>query len=337
MIRRLAWVAALLLLAFARTAAAQAWLDPSLLAAAKAEGAVTLFSSVSEELELPLMKLFQDRTGIKTDYVRGADASLMARIAIEKRAGKESWDVIEIQAVESLPKEWRLAFAPPEAAHLIAPARDPEQRWFGDFAVFHTPAYNTQFVASDSLPKTYAEFARHPEWAGHVAIDSTDRNWLAGIVTSYGEERGTQLIRDIVAVLHPTLYKGHLALARALGSGEYWIALNNYLYLTMTVMRTGDPVDYWVLDPVVATYCETAANARSPHPNAAKLLVNFLISAEAQALRAKKGNIPTRLDVESDPPGILASFQSRHLVPGALSPEQDALWQKRFNALFKQE
>ena len=53
-------------------------------------GAVTIFSSINEEEELPLIQIFRDATGIKTDYVRGSDASLMSRITIEKRAGKES-------------------------------------------------------------------------------------------------------------------------------------------------------------------------------------------------------------------------------------------------------
>src|SRR4051812_49934263 len=84
--------AALLFAAGSAAAAERAWLDPTLLAAAKKEGAVTIFSAINEEEEVPLLHLFQDATGIKTDYVRSADAALMSRITIEKRAGKESWD-----------------------------------------------------------------------------------------------------------------------------------------------------------------------------------------------------------------------------------------------------
>ena len=317
-------------------AAAPAWLDPALLAPAQKEGAVVIWSAINEEEELPLLQMFRDATGIKADYVRGADAPLMARIAIEKRAGKESWDVLEIQAVEGVPAAWRMQFVPSEAAHLVPGAKDPGNRWFANFTVYHTPAYNTAHVAKAALPQSYADFAKHPEWAGHVGIDSTDRNWLAGFVGFYGEAKGMELIRGIAATLHPAPYKGHLALARAVGSGEYWLALNNYVNLTISAMFAGDPEDWWILEPVVATYGEVAANAAAPHPDAAKLLVNFMISAEAQAMRTKAGRIPSRLDVVSNPPGILERFAAKPRVSGALTPEQDAKWQKIFNETFKQ-
>jgi iron(III) transport system substrate-binding protein len=317
-------------------AAERAWLDPALLAAAKKEGAVTIYSAINEEEEVPLLQVFQDATGIKADYVRSADAALMARITIEKRAGKDSWDVLEIQAIEGLPKEWRLAFTPPEAKHLIPGSFDPDGRWYGDFLVYHTPGYNTRFVKRADLPQSYADFAKHPEWAGRVAIDSTDRNWLSGVVGFYGEEKGMAIMRDIVKTLHPALYKGHLALARAVGSGEYWIALNNYVNLTLFSMRNGDPEDWWILEPVVTTYCGVAVNAKSPHPNAAKLLINYMISAEAQAIRTKAGHIPTRQDVETDPPGMLERFAAKQKASGALAPADDAKWQKTFNDIFKQ-
>lgn len=327
---------ALLVAAGSAAAAEHAWLDPALLAAAKKEGSVTIFSAINEEEEVPLLQLFQDATGIKADYVRSADAALMSRITIEKRAGKESWDVLEIQAIEGLPKDWRLSFVPPEGKHLLPGASDPEGRWYGDFLVYHTPAYNTRFVKKADLPQSYADFAKHPEWAGHVGIDSTDRNWLSGVVDFYGERQGMAIMRDIAAVLHPILYKGHLALARAVGSGEYWIALNNYVNLTLSTITAGDPEDWWILEPVVTTYCGVAVNVKAPHPNAAKLLVNYMISAEAQQIRTKAGHIPTRTDVQTDPPDMLQRFAAKQKAPGALQPEADAKWQKIFNDVFKQ-
>jgi ABC-type glycerol-3-phosphate transport system substrate-binding protein len=112
------WLRALaagaLLLAANATARADdhPWLDPGLLAAAKQEGTATVYSSVNEEEELPQLQNFESATGLKIDYIRGSDVSLMARIGIEARAGKPGWDVVEIQAAESLPKDLRLTYAP---------------------------------------------------------------------------------------------------------------------------------------------------------------------------------------------------------------------------------
>jgi iron(III) transport system substrate-binding protein len=329
---------ALIFAAFAMLspAFAQSWVDPALLAAARSEGSVTLFSANTEEVVLPQIQAFEAATGIKTDYIRGADSALLARIQIENKAGKQSWDVISIQEVEAMPKEWLAVFRPAQAAHLIAGASDPEDRWFGYYTVFNTPAYNTAKIKPAELPRSYEEFAQHREWAGHVGIDFTDRVWLAGIVKHYGDEKGRKLVRDIAASLHPTLYKGHLALARALGSGEYWFNLNNYLNLTLNVKLAGDPVDFFILDPVVVTFGQTGINARAAHPNAARLLVEYMLSAESQEMRTRWGYVPTRADVATNPPGILDRFKDHQLVRSGLPPEADAKWQKLFNELFKE-
>lgn len=334
---RLAASSALLALAALPAAAAdRPWMgDAALVAAAQKEGSVTFYSSTNEDEQLPELKLFEEATGIKADYIRGGDSQLMARIQVESRAGKELWDAINIPEVESMPKSAILVFHPPEADHLLPQARDPENRWFGIYTIFHAPAYNTTKVKPVDLPLRYEDFLKHPEWAGHVAIESTDRDWLAGVVGDYGMERGTKLIQDIVARLKPTIHRGHLAMARALGSGEYWVTLNNFVNLTLNAKLAGDPVEFWITEPVVVTYGEIGANAKAPHPNAAKLLVNFILSQEAQKLRTKWGRIPTRADVETNPPGILERFKPKHVVRAALSAEEDAQWQKRFNEWFK--
>src|SRR5262245_15491331 len=58
------------------------WIDQSLLAAAKAEGSLIVYSSTNEQEGLPLFKIFEEATGIKVQYVRAADAPLMARVAV---------------------------------------------------------------------------------------------------------------------------------------------------------------------------------------------------------------------------------------------------------------
>jgi iron(III) transport system substrate-binding protein len=338
-LRRLLGLTASLAMALACApafAADHSWMsDKALVDAAKKEGTVAIWSSINEDEQNPQLAAFTDATGIKVDYIRGADAPLMSRMAIEKRAGKESWDNFQIQAVHSVPKEWLLQFTPSEAAALLPQARDPDKRWYGTYLVFHTPAYNTTKIKKEDLPKSYEDFAKHPEWKGHIALDYTDRDWYAGFMQGVGEEKGGKIMAEIVDKLEPALYKGHLALARALGSGEYWLNLNNYLNLVLNVMIAKDPVDWWILEPVTTSMGEIGVNAKAPHPNAAKLLANFLISGEAQQMRTQWGRIPSRMDIESNPPGILKAFEGKQQIQPHLSDQDDAKWQKAFNQTFK--
>src|SRR5258708_2162783 len=101
-------------------AAAQtaSWIVPDFLQAAKAEGTLTVYSSMNEQEGLPLWKKFEEATGIKTEYVRSNDNALITRTAIERRAQQRSWDVIVSTVVSRLPQDYLLAFDPPQAKEI---------------------------------------------------------------------------------------------------------------------------------------------------------------------------------------------------------------------------
>lgn len=315
---------------------APSWIDPALLAAAKAEGSLTVYSSTNEEEGLPLWKMFEDATGIKVSYIRASDSVLMGRIAIEFRSGQNTYDVISTTTVNKIPSELIATFDPLEAKNLIPEARDPNRRWYGVYANYNTPAYNTQRVKASELPQTYEDFIKHKEWAGKVAIDGSDNEWLKAMFTHFGEERGTKLIKDIVANLNPVVTDGHLALARSVGAGEYVISLNNYVALSMNVKLAGGAIDIWAMDPVALFFGQVGVNIKAPHPNAARLGANFLISKEAQQFEAKYGRLPTRPDVAANPPGVLEMVTKKKVVSALLAPDEEKKWQKLYESLIKQ-
>jgi iron(III) transport system substrate-binding protein len=311
------------------------WLDPTLLAAAKPEGSVVVYTSTNEQEGLPLFKIFEEATGIKVNYVRGNDTMLMSRMAIELRAGQSSFDIVFSSAAHKLPSQALAEYVPPQASFISPDARDPSKRWHGVYANYNAPAYNTQKVQPAELPNSYEEFARHPDWAGKVAIDGTDLEWLKAMFQYYGEQKATQLIRGIVATVKPVVTDGHLALARSVAAGEYWISLNNYVMLSTNVKVAGGPVEIFPLDPVALFFSEVGINAKAPHPNAARLAANFMLSQESQQFLSTFGRLPTRQDVPSNPPGIIDVLTRKKVVTTLFKPEEEKRWQQTFTALFK--
>jgi iron(III) transport system substrate-binding protein len=315
---------------------AHAWLDPKLLEAAKAEGGeMTIYSSTNEGEGLPLWKLFTDATGIKVNYVRASDAILMSRMTLEYRANKEAWDIAQTATINKMPPQELLQYDPPEAKNISPEARDPQRRWYGVYANYNAPDYNTQHVRAADLPKTYEDFAKHPEWAGHVAIDGTDNEWLKAMFDFYGADKATKIIADIVAAVKPVVTDGHLAAARSVGSGEYWVGLNQYVNLTMNVKLAGGPIDTFALDPVALFFGAVGVSAKAPHPNTALLAANFMLSKQCETFLAKFGRIPTRPDVESNPPGIVKAMHQKKVITELLTPQDEGKWQRKFNELFK--
>jgi iron(III) transport system substrate-binding protein len=330
--------AALIAAALSPTAAQQnhPWLDPQLLASAKAEGGeMIIYSSTNEGEGLPLWKIFTDATGIKVNYVRAADAVLMSRMTLEFRGDQKAWDIAQTATLNKVQPQQLLQFDPPEAKNIAPEARDPGRRWYGLYANYNSPNYNTEHVKASDLPKTYEEFAQHKEWAGHVSIDGTDNEWLKAIFEYYGDEKATKVIKDIVAALQPVVTDGHLAAARSVGSGEYWVGLNQYVNLTVNVKLAGGPIDYFALDPVALFFGAVGVSAKAPHPNTALLAANFMLSQECQTFLAKFGRIPTRADVESNPPGIVAAMNKHKVITALLTPDEERKWQKLFDQLFK--
>jgi iron(III) transport system substrate-binding protein len=322
--------------AYGQGASTHPWLDPTLLAAAKAEGTLIVYSSTNEQEGLPLFKIFEEATGIKVEYIRNADSPLMSRVAIEYRANQKSWDLFHTTTVNKLPPQMLAQFEVPEMNSIAAQARDPDKRWYGVYANYNSPAYNTQKVKASDLPKTYEEFAQHKEWAGKIAIDATDNVWLKAMFDHYGDQKATQVVKDIVAALQPVLTDGHLAMARSVGAGEYALALNQFVNLAENVKIAGSPIEVFALDPVALFFGEVGISALAPHPNAARLAANFMLSQECQQFLAKFGRIPTRADVASNPPGIVELMQKKKVITELLTPEDERKWQRNFEALFKQ-
>ena len=311
------------------------WLDPALLAGAKAEGQVTIYSSTNEQEGLPLWKIFEEATGVKVNYVRAADAQLMGRMAIEARTGQQSWDMINTPTANQLPDNMMLPFDPPEARNIMASARDPKRQWYGVYANYNSPAYNTNLVKASDLPKTYEEFLTKKEWVGRVAIEGTDNEWMNAMFAHYGQDKGRKLLEDLVSTLKITVLDGHLAAARAVAAGEYAVALNNYTMLTNNMTLSGAPTAFWVMDPVALFFGQVAVNPKAPHPKAAQLAANFMLSKEAQTFAAKTGRIPTRPDVVPNPPEVVARLEKAKVLPYALSGDQVKSSQKLFDEIFK--
>jgi len=314
--------------------AAHTWLTPELADKAKSEGALIVYGSMNEQEALPLWALFEGATGVKVNYVRGSDTQIMARVAIENRAAQRTWDVAFTTTVPQLPQPYLAPFDPPEAKSLMAEARDPNRRWYGGYANYNAPAYNTAFVKPAELPKTYADFAAHKEWAGKIAIDKSDNEWLAAICATYGEARGLALVKSIVDALNPVIVDGHLALARSVGAGEYWLALNNFLPLTLNVKMSGGPTDFWLIEPVPLIFGSIGVNVLAPHPNAARLAGNFALSQEAESFMTRKGRLPTRPDVATNPPEVGAMLKAAKIVPVVFNDTDQRKWQKTFNETF---
>ena len=100
--------------------------------------------------------------------------------------------------------------------------------------------------------------------------------------------------------------------------------------MTLNVKLAGGATDFWLLDPVVLFFHQIGIGARAPHPTCALLLAKYLLSREAQKLSTRWGRLPTRTDVEPNPPDLRQRLAGRTIVPVVLTVDDDRKWLKLY-------
>jgi iron(III) transport system substrate-binding protein len=128
----------------------------------------------------------------------------------------------------------------------------------------------------------------------------------------------------------PQQRRGHNLLAKLLVAGDFPLALVHANEIEKE-KQAGAPVE-WVrtLDPVVTSPSQVGISGRAPHPAAARLLVDFLLSKEGQALIQQRGRVPARTDLDAGPAAATAKL---HYVDPRLAPRFNE-YEKEFREIF---
>ena len=280
-----------------------------LIEGAKKEGTLTIYTSATVEDMAALTAAFEKKYGVKTQVWRASSENIIQRAATEARGNRFDVDVFETDgvAMEAVHREKLLQeVKTPLLAELMPEAIRPHRQWIGDRVQIFTAAYNTRLVKKDELPKTYEDLT-NPKWKGKLGIEADDHDWFSAVVSSMGEEKGLKLFREIVAKNGLSVRKGHTLLANLVVSGEVPLALTTYLYKVLQFKASGAPIDYLVLPPEIARAQGTGMARKAPHPYAAVLFIDFLLS-DAQAILAQRDFIPTNVKVKPLPEDMTLKF-----------------------------
>jgi len=268
--------------------------DARLAEKARAEGTLTLYTSMATTESGPLAQAFEKKYGVKVQLWRALSESVLQRALTEARGGRPAMDVVETNApeIEALAREQVVSeFFSPHLSDLPAWARPPHRRWASDRANLWVVGYNTGKVKREELPATYEGFAE-PKWKGRIAIEATDSDWMYGVVNFMGEPRGLEFFRRLAA-LKPDLRKGHALLAQLVAAGELPIGLTTYSGNAESIKSKGGPIDWIAVEPLVGRPQALAVARNAPHPHAALLFVDFLLSPEGMKLLNELGRVPS--------------------------------------------
>jgi len=300
-----------------------------LLENAKREGSVVVYTSLAPTESMPVAQAFEKKYGIKVELWRALSDKVLQRAVAEARAKRFAVDVIETNGpeMEMLAREKILSqFYSPYIADLPPYALPPHKLWVSDRLTFFVVGYNTDKVKREEIPKNYEAFA-DPKWKGRIGIEATDAEWLGTLVKMWGEEKGMAYFRKL-SEMRPDVRKGHVLLAEIIATGEIPVGLTVYNYNAETLKRRGGPIDWIPVEPVIARPQGVGLAKEAPHPYAALLFADFLISPEGQELFQSFGRNPASLKVKN-----AYKFKYTMTDPVTVLDEADK-WEKIWNDLF---
>lgn len=296
-----------------------------MVAAAKKDGAVTFYTSISEKDLAPLIKPFEEKYGIKVTVWRAAADKVLQRTITEARAKKYDVDAIHAGSsdMEALSREKILQ--PVNSPVLKDLVYVPKHREYAvtRLSVF-VQAYNTNIVKRHDLPKRYYDLL-DPKWKGMLGVEYTDYEWFAYVAEQTG---GTKLFKDIVAKNGVSVRKGHTLLGNLVVAGEVPLALTIYDYNAAQEKRKGSPIDWTVIEPAVTRSNAVGVTRTAPHPSAALLFYEYMLGAEAQKVLLSMDYVPGNTTVER--PERLKNLKLQLIDPiDAL--DKRGQWEKTFH------
>jgi iron(III) transport system substrate-binding protein len=304
------------------------------LAAAKKEGTLTLYTSIAEKDIPPLITAFEKKYGIKVRVWRAGSDKVLQRTLTETSGKRYEVDAIHISApeLEALHLEKVLQPVSNPAFKELLPGTVPAHReWVATLLTVFVQAYNTNQLKKDDLPKSYQDLL-NPKWKGKLGIETEDFDWFAAVVTDMGEAKGMKLFRDIVATNGISVRKGHSLLNNMVVAGEVPLALTVYNYMPEASKKRGAPIDWFALEPAIARANGIGIARRAPHANAALLFYDYMLSTEAQKILASMDYVPTNATVGSP----LKNMKVKVIDP-AVTLTQMEKWTKAYDEVILQK
>ena len=273
---------------------------------AKKERQLVVYTSMTVDQAQQILNAFKAKYPfIQPTMFRAVGERLLTKILAETQSGRHEFDVVQSAETQAyvLKKNNLLAkYASPEAKKLLQNFVDPEGYWAAVYIMPNVLGFNTKMLTRAQVPKS-AQDLLDPKWKGKIGMDPTKPEWFAWMLKRMGQEKGMAYMRRLAAQdlrLHP----GLSLLTNLLAAGEFPLALNTYLHNVEEVKKKGGPADWVAFDPVFTKFQPIEIGAKAPHPNAARLFIDFVLSLEGQKIIASFSRVPTRPGVPADIPGL---------------------------------
>jgi iron(III) transport system substrate-binding protein len=252
------------------------------------------YSSVDVKVAENIAKMFREQyPKIQLDVERSGSERVFQRINQEYQANIKNVDVVNSSDASHFLfwKQQKLlaAHTPPDVRKFPAQYKDPEGYYAVWRATLSPIAYNTNLVKEAEAPKGYQDLL-DPKWKGklvkaHPSYSGTSLTGTYALTKALGWDYLDKLSKQGVQQLQSTT-----ATPKSIASGERAVMVDGNEYNMFIEIDAKSPVKIvYAKEGTPFVTSPTAIFAAAPHPNAARVLQNFLYTPKAQQLLVNEG------------------------------------------------
>ncbi len=285
--------------------------DPKLIEGAKKEGQIVYYTTMTLDQSKQTVDRFEKKYPfIKVTLFRTGGGPLLNKIFTESRGGRHDWDVVVGRGEMVLPMMQRkllASYPSPESKMIDEQLVDKEGFWTAYYVNSYVLGWNTKLVKREDVPKTY-DALLNPKWkGGQISLDTEAYGMVEGLKRAWGQEKAIAYLKKLAA-LDPVLKRGNTERVQLVVAGEYPLIIA-YNQTIQRLTSRGAPIDWLPLEPAVTQVNPVMIGSKAPHPNAARLFYDYILSKEGQEELRSYQRIPVRKDVEPDPPRLFRGFK----------------------------
>ena len=268
---------------------------------ARQEGQFVFYTSVSVQDNPRIMAAYEKAFPyVKTDVYRGTARSALLKASTEARAGRHAVDIVGTAPVEM----WQLkqaklstGYLSPELPAMPKGSYDPEGYWSAFEVTPIVVAFQTKLLRSADIPNNYQDLL-NPKYKGKMNLGTEEYDWFSVMLDAMGQDKGLAYMRALAKQdIHLPGPSSRMRVQLML-AGESSIALAARARRVTDFKEQGAPIDFRIFDPYAGEPNSLAMMARAPHPHAAILFTDWLLSQEGQLMLADIPRLSIRKGVK---------------------------------------
>lgn len=279
--------------------------DQATIDAAKKEGSVLFLTGSGQGNVGPaLATAFEKRYGLKLEFELGRGAENEEKVRTQQRAGKVMADAISAgggsyyQLLDTVE-----LFDVPNSQNIAKTVQDLNLPKIPLYVNLYGLLVNKNRVQSSNYPQTWDDLL-DPKWKGEIIMDDPARSGGGGnLLQSLLAVKGEPYLQKL-AEQKPRITAQYTENEKALARGEFSLYIPAQ---SSALMRLGNTAPVAFVQPkeggIIAPVSVGQVKG-SPHPNATKVFLNFLLSKEAQTVYQVEGLVPVITGVDSPSPEL---------------------------------